>query len=202
MAAPLALAATLTLVLLAHGDPVRQLSFAVYGCSLILLFGLSATYHIPNWSTRAREVLRRIDHSNIFLLIAGTYTPVAVNGLSGGTRVLVLLAVWLPALVGITLVVLGVRIARPVLAGLYVVVGWAAVIAMPALIAAFPPAGLLLILLGGALYSVGAVFYALKWPPLWRTVFGYHELFHLLVIGASVAFFTFMVAYVLPAQRI
>ena len=93
----MALVGALVLVLLSQGDGVKQLSMVVYGVALVLLFALSAAYHIGSWSPPVRTALRRFDHSNIFLLIAGTYTPVAVNALDGGQRVQVLTAVWVPS---------------------------------------------------------------------------------------------------------
>jgi hemolysin III len=202
VAAPLALAGWVTLVVLSRGDVAKQMSVSVYGACMVLLFALSAAYHVVTWKPRVREVLRRLDHSNIFLMIAGTYTAVGFNALTGATRVLILTAVWVPAAFGVALVGAGVRLPRSVLAGLYVLVGWVALLALPALLARFTPPALALIVAGGIAYSIGALLYALRWPPLWRSVFGYHEAFHLLVIAASASFFVFILRYVLPLQRV
>lgn len=196
-AAPLALIGTVVLVLLSHGLTAR-LTLAVYGVTLVTLYGFSAVYHIGNWTPRVREALRRVDHSNIYLLIAGTYTPIAGLALRGWWRISILSLVWGFAVVGILLVLPGVQIRRQVQALLYMVMGWTALLAAPEIVRAFGLRGVLLLALGGLLYSLGAVVYALRWPRLWRRVFGYHELFHLLTIAAGVVFSAFMALFLLP----
>lgn len=200
--APLALAVTVYLVWSSAGHPGQQLTLLVYGATLVLLFGVSATYHIGNWRARAKEVLRRFDHSNIFLLIAGTYTPIAFALLTGWWRLAILGAVWLLAVAGVAVAVFGVPMRRGLMTSLYILVGWVALAAVPKIVGAVGLSGALLLLMGGALYSLGALCYALKWPPLWRRVFSYHEVFHLFVIGASVLFFVFMLGYVIPLPRV
>jgi hemolysin III len=199
--APVAVVVTAYLAWVTAGDLGKQVPVLVYGCTLVLLFSVSATYHIGQWSTRAREVLRRFDHSNIFLVIAGTYTPICMILLTGTWRVVILAAVWGLALTGIGISVSGVTMRRGVLTGLYILVGWLAIAAVPQILGAVGAAGGLILLAAGLLYSVGALCYALKWPPLWRRVFSYHEVFHLFVIGASVLFVVFMLAYVVPVAR-
>jgi hemolysin III len=167
----------------------------------VLLLGTSAVYHVRTWSARAGEFLRRFDHSNIYLLIAGTYTPIAYNALDGAWRVGVLSAVWILALAGIVHVLGGWWVPRPVEAALYIATGWVAIVALPRILATFGIAGISLLSAGGILYSIGAVFYALRRPRLWERVFGYHELFHVFVVLASVVFFIFMVAYVVPLHQ-
>ena len=200
MAAPIAAVACLVLVLLAAGDPLRQESLVVYGLSLVLLFGFSAAYHIGQWSPPVRAVLRRLDHANIFLLIAGTYTPIAVNALRDRERVAVLVAVWLSSLIGIGAVVSGVDLPRWLLALLYMAVGWIAVLILPHLLVSFGGPALALLLLGGALYSAGALCYALQRPRLWQGVFGYHEVFHAFTIAAGAVFFLFIAVYIMPLR--
>ncbi|MEA2646038.1 MAG: hemolysin [Chloroflexota bacterium] len=194
--APLAAVATIYLVWSTSGDLARQLTLLIYGCSLVLLFAVSATYHVGNWPVRVREVLRRFDHSNIFLLIAGTYTPIVFTMLSGWWRVGILVAVWVPAAAGVAISVSGLPMRRGVLTMLYILVGWIAAIAIPQILQQVGLAGGLLLLGGGVFYSLGALCYALKWPPLWRKVFSYHEVFHLFVIAASGFFLVFILQYV------
>jgi hemolysin III len=200
--APIALVLTVYLAWVTAGDLGRQLSLLVYGCALVLLFSVSAMYHIGNWPQQAREVLRRFDHSNIFLVIAGTYTPICMVLLSGWWRIGILSVVWVLSLTGIVVTVSGVPMRRGLMTALYVIVGWVAVAAIPKILSTVGFTGGGFILAAGILYSMGAVCYALKWPPLWRRVFSYHEVFHLFVIGASVLFFFFMLGYVIPLPRV
>ncbi len=200
-AAALSIFATLALLLLARGDPAKQASLLVYGASAELLFGLSALYHIGDWQPRTRALLRRLDHANIFVLIAGTYTPIAFNVLVGGWRVGILSAVWSLALAGVAVAAIALPLPRAAMVGLYIATGWVALAAIPQIAATTGPGGLLLLLLGGLLYTAGALAYALKKPALWSRVFGYHELFHLATLAANATFFAFMLAYVMPVAR-
>lgn len=197
-----ALAGSVILVVAAHGHGALELSLVVYGISLVLLFGVSATYHVPPWTPKWKARWRRIDHAVIFVMIAGTYTPVIGNLLDGWPRDVTLAAIWVLAVAGVVLSVSPLQLPPGVLAVTYVAVGWVAVAVMPALFVRLGIHGLLLLLLGGALYSIGAVVYALERPKLWPRVFGYHELFHLMVIAASAAFFAFIATQVVAAHRI
>ena len=199
--APLALLATVVLAVMAAGDTARQVTVLIYGATMVLLFSGSALYHVGNWSQRTRDWLQRLDHSNIFLLIAGTYTPIAFAVLAGWERVAVLGAVWGLSLVGVTIAVGGVRLPRPLFVGLYLLIGWVALLAIPAIFARVGLEGAMLLLAGGVLYSVGAVCYALKRPRLWQRVFSYHEVFHLFVIAASAIFLVFITNYVISLPR-
>jgi hemolysin III len=198
--APLALVATIILALMAAGDVARQVTVLIYGATMVLLFSGSAFYHIGNWSQRTREALRRLDHSNIFLLIAGTYTPIAFAVLAGWQRVAVLGGVWGFSLVGVAIALSGIKLPRPVFVGLYLVVGWIALLAIPTIFARVGAAGGMLLVAGGALYSIGAACYGLKRPRLWQNVFSYHEVFHLLVIAASATFLVFISTYVISLR--
>ncbi len=189
------------LVVLASDDRLRQLSMLVYGTGLTVLFAVSAVYHVHTWTPARRAIVRRIDHANIFVLIAATYTPLASNLLSGWWRVGILGAVWGAALVGIGAALAGVQLRRWVRAGLYVGMGWIALAALGQISAALPWPAIGLLITGGALYSVGALLYARRWPDPWPRVFGYHEVFHLLTIAAAVAFYVVVLVYVVPAPR-
>ena len=199
---PVALAAAIFLAVMVRDDPVKLTAMLVYGVTMVMLFGGSAVYHIGHWSDRVAEYLRRLDHSNIYLFIAGTYTPIAAILLQGWWRISVLAVVWVLAVTGLVVVVTGVPKPRWLEALSYVGIGWVAIAALPRLVAVVKGPGLALLVAGGALYSIGAVCYALRRPTLSLKVFGYHELFHLMVIGATASFFTFMVLYVVPSARV
>lgn len=201
VAAVAALAGAVLLLRLSAGDPPKQFSLLVYGASTVLLFTISALYHLGNWSPRRHALLRRIDHANIFVLIAGTYTPVVYNVLGGWWRIGLLAAVWGVAALGMVVVAAVPGMRRPLRVALYVGMGWAALVGGPVMVRALGAPALLLPAIGGALYTLGAVGYALHRPRLWPRVFGYHELFHLAVIAASAVFFVFILHDIVPFAR-
>ncbi|MGQ0573156.1 MAG: PAQR family membrane homeostasis protein TrhA [Pseudonocardia sp.] len=160
---------------------------SVYGATVLGLFGVSALYHRRTWRTpRSRALMRRVDHSMIFLFIAGTYTPVAVFALPPGTASWLLVVVWAGALGGVALQVLlpdaPVWVGVPV----YLALGYVAVFVLPDLLASGGVAALVLLLAGGLLYTVGAGFYATRWPDPWPTTFGFHEFFHAATVLAAI----------------
>jgi len=183
IAAGVALAGLVALVLLAPGPRARTAAL-VYGFSLVALFSVSALYHRPAWSPRALLWMRRLDHSAIFLLIAGTFTPMCL--LLGDAFARTMLAVvWAGAGLGILRALLWPRAPRGVATALYLLLGWAAVPLAPAMYRALGPGSMALLAAGGLLYSVGAVIYATRRPDPFPRVFGYHEVFHALVIAAA-----------------
>ena len=182
-------------------DRLRQLSMLVYAIALTLLFAFSAVYHVHSWTPARRVILRQIDHANIFILIAATYTPLAFNLLPGWWRVGVLGTAWGAALVGVGLAVAGIRLGRWARTGLYVGLGWIALPSIGQMSAVLPWGAIGLMVTGGALYSVGALLYAHRRPDPWPRVFGYHEVFHLLTIAAAAAFYVVILVFVLPAPR-
>jgi hemolysin III len=194
-----ALAGAVALIVVARGNPAKQASLVIYGTALTLLFTVSALYHRVGWSPTWRAVWRRIDHANIFVVIAATYTPVAVNVLDGWMRVTVLLTIWLAALAGATLMAARIELPRAAMVVAYVAVGWVALIIVPSLYTRLGMTGVALLFAGGLLYSLGAIAYAFRRPNLWPRVFGYHEVFHLLVIAATAVFFVFIALVVVPA---
>lgn len=186
-------------VLLALADSTRELiAVGVYALAITMLFGSSALYHVPNWSASVRRWLRRLDHSSIFVLIAGTYTPFALLVLKGPLATAILVVVWAGALSGIVLKLAWIDSPRWLTALVFVALGWVAVFAMPQLWERIGPAGVALLGAGGLLYTVGAVIYATKKPDPKPTVFGYHEIFHLLVIGAAALQYCVVALFVLP----
>jgi hemolysin III len=202
VAAFIAVAGLVSLILITRHDPAKLASMVVYGIGLVLLFGVSATYHIFNWPPRAKDWLRRADHATIFVFIAASYTPLVFNILGGWWRIGVLVAIWIMALAGVVGAAPFLRIPRIALASLYLAMGWLAVVALVPLTAALGWVAALLMALGGLQYSLGAAAYAFRKPRLWPRVFGYHELFHLAVISASVTFYVVVVYYAVPYHRI
>jgi hemolysin III len=183
IAAGVALAGLVALVLLAPG-PRARVGALVYGLSLVALFSVSALYHRPTWSPRARLWMRRLDHSAIFLLIAGTFTPLCL--LLGDARARAMLAVvWAGAGLGVLRALVWPKAPRVVATALYLLLGWAVVPLIPAMYRALGGVSLALLAAGGVLYSVGAVIYATRRPDPFPRVFGYHEVFHALVIAAA-----------------
>lgn len=175
------------------------LAAAIYSVSVSALFGSSALYHRINWaSAKARAWMRRLDHAMIFVLIAGTYTPFAVLVLHGPLATAILIAVWGGALAGIVFKLVWLDAPKWVISLVYVALGWVAIAAMPQMLSELGLAAVLLIALGGVLYTVGAVIYALKRPDPSPTVFGYHEIFHVLVIVAAALQYAVVALYVLP----
>ncbi|MBV8302190.1 MAG: hemolysin III family protein [Candidatus Dormibacteraeota bacterium] len=182
----------------ARDDTLKLATVAVYGATLTLLFSVSALYHCRTWNASARSLLRRIDHADISLLIAATYTPVVGVLLGGAARILLLAGVWSAALLGAALSLFDVHLRRSLLVALYIATGWIALLALPALYQRIGAGGVAVLVCGGLLYSAGAVLYAVQRPKLWPRVFGYHEVFHLLVIAATAVFFGFIAAEVVP----
>lgn len=185
----LAAALGIALVLLAEGTRAR-VGASVYAAGVCGLFGISALYHRRSWSPAGARWMRRADHSMIFCFIAASYTPFALLVLHDPIAILLLVVVWSGALAGIVLKFVWLDAPDWLGALLYVMLGWTAVAVGPALYSALGPARMALLALGGALYTVGAVIYARKRPDPVPATFGYHELFHVLVIAAAAAHFT------------
>jgi hemolysin III len=201
VAAVVAVAGLASLVVITRNDPAKLASMVVYGTGLVMLFAVSATYHIFNWPPRVKDWLRRADHATIFVFIAATYTPLVFNVLDGWWRLGVLITIWLCALAGVIGAAPFLSIPRAALAGLYLAMGWIAVVALVPLSAALGWAAAILMALGGLQYSLGAAAYAFRRPRLWPRVFGYHEVFHLAVITASITFYVIVVYYAVPYHR-
>jgi hemolysin III len=178
-----------TLLVLLAPTTRALLAVAVYAASVSGMFGVSALYHRGDWSTTAGRWMRRLDHAMIFLLIAGTYTSVGLLVLQGTLGTVVLAVVWAGAAAGIVLELAWTRAPRWLRGVVYLALGWVAIVAMPQLFAGLGAAGGLLIVAGGVVYSAGAVVYALRRPDPVPAVFGYHEVFHLLVIAGVTAHF-------------
>jgi hemolysin III len=170
----------------------------VYALSISAMLGASTLLHRGNWSPGTARTLTKLDHSCIYLLIAGTYTPVSLIALSGLERAVVFSAVWLGAIVGIALEWAWERPPRGWVTANYIALGWVALIAFPQLWSSLGVAGFVLVVLGGVSYTVGAVIHAARHPDPWPETFGYHELFHVFVLVAVLLHFSAVAFVVLP----
>ena len=186
-AGSIAACATLIAVSASLVGGTAALAASVYSVTILGLFGTSALYHRRTWRTaRGRAVMKRLDHSMIFLFIAGTYTPVAALAMEPATRNWVLAVVWVGALAGIVLKTAWPQAPAWVGVPIYLALGWVAVFVIPDMLAVGGVAALVLLLVGGGLYTVGGIFYATRWPNPWPTTFGYHEFFHAATVLAAV----------------
>ena len=179
-------------------DTTTRIGSTIFAASALLLFGVSAIYHTGTWSRRVWAALRRFDHSNIFILIAGSYTPLTLMLLEGTQRVVLLTTVWSCAILGVLFRVFWIGAPRWLYTPLYIGLGWAAVFFIPSFIdgatsslgSGMAIAVLTLIAVGGALYTLGGVVYGFKRPDPWPRYFGFHEIFHSFTILAFVAHYT------------
>jgi hemolysin III len=184
-----AIAAGVVLVALADGA-LEILSTWVYAAALAAMFGASALYHRFPWRSTVRRLwARRLDHSMIFVFIAGSYTPFALLAFDGPTRWVVLVTAWLGAALGLTLELIWIGSPRWLRAVAYLTVGWVGILAVPQLFSGLGIPAAVLVIVGGGLYTLGALIYAAKWPNPFPRTLGFHEIFHLLVVAAAVTQF-------------
>jgi hemolysin III len=201
IAAVAAVIVTILLCWFSRDDVPRMISMLIFGLSMIELYTMSALYHIITWTPEKRRLFRAIDHANIFILIAGTYTPLCFNVLDGWIRPTLLIVIWLLAILGVSSALFTIQLPRWVTASLYVIMGWVAILAFPAFIAALSWWAIAVLVLGGLLYTIGAIIYARKKPNPFPRVWGYHEIFHLFVIAGSAAFVACIWIWALPFPR-
>jgi hemolysin III len=190
-------AALLAVVLAPTG--IATVAVGIYGAGLVALFGGSALYHRWPGPVRFKLMLQRIDHSNIFVFIAASYTPIALLVLHGPLKWVILAIAWTGAAAGITLSLGWIEAPRPVKAGSYLVLGWLSLLALPEMLTEMAPLALVLLAAGGLLYTVGAIIHTRQRPNPWPRWFGFHEIFHAFVIVAAAAQYVAIVAWVLPA---
>lgn len=182
-----------------HATVWHVVSFSIFGLAMLLLYSASAIYHMLPVSDKATKVLRKIDHMMIFILIAGTYTPICLVPLRGVWGFTLFGIVWGIAIMGIILKAVWMDAPRWLSTVIYVVMGWCVVVAFYPLFQRVSWYGVWLLISGGLAYTLGAVFYALKWPRITWPHFGFHEIFHLFVMGGTVCHVLFMFLFVLPA---
>jgi hemolysin III len=200
LAAAIAAAVGLALLLyLARQNATKLASLAVYGSTLILMFSASAAYHLIRADPRVVLFLRKLDHSAIFLLIAGTYTPICLHFFTGSWRLGLLAVIWSLAVIGIGVKLFVIHAPRWLTAGVYLTMGWLSVAAMHEILSSLPMGALAWLLLGGMFFTGGAVIYILKKPNLFPGVFSFHELWHIFVILGAFSHYIVMAVYVAPA---
>lgn len=197
-----ALALTVALLVQTYGDPIRFVSMLIFGVSMIVLYVVSSVYHLGSWQGRRHTFLRAFDHANIFLFIAGAYTPICVNLLSGWPRTAMLAVIWALALAGTALSLLTLRAPRWLSALLYVGMGWISILLLPQIVQAVSLLPALVLIGGGLLFTVGALIYALRWPNPLPRVLGFHELFHIFVIAGTAAIAAVVWVWVVPFPRV
>lgn len=177
------------------GTPVHIASVSIFGASLILLYTASSVYHLLSVSPKVIQVLRRVDHMMIYVLIAGTYTPVCLIGLSKKLGLGLLIGIWSLALLGIVLKAVWFNAPRWIYTSFYLVMGWLVIGAIVPLVRSIPLPGIWLLVGGGVFYTVGAVIYGAKWPLRKNNVFGFHEIFHIFVMLGSLSHYFFVLEY-------
>ncbi len=175
-----------------NGETVKAVSFLIFGLSLILLYSASATYHLLRLDEKGNLILRRIDHMMIYLLIAGTYTPICLVALRGAWGWGLLSVIGGLAVAGVILTLFVINTPRWVTVSIYITMGWMALAAIVPLVKALPVGGMVGIVLGGVFYTVGAVVYARKKPDPFPGVFGFHEIWHLFVMAGSLCHYGVM----------
>ena len=192
LGAVLALIGTIALLVRSTGSPLHFWAFAIYGMSMTCLYTASTLYHCINTSVRGRMALRKYDHCSIYLLIAGSYTPVCLIALDSPQCEILCGAVWTVAVAGLILTLLWIDCPRWMTSGVYLFMGWMALAAIKSIIQALPGPGLFALVLGGVLYSVGGVLYAVKWPGRNNPRFGCHEIFHIFILLGSISHYWMM----------
>lgn len=180
-----------------QATPWHIVSFSIYGASMILLYTASTLYHSLNVSEKATELLHKIDHMMIYVLIAGSYTPICLIPLRGGWGWSLFGVAWFLAITGILLKIFWFNAPRWISTIFYIGMGWVVVIAFVPLIKNIPTAGVIWLVAGGISYTIGAVIYGLKKPNIFKKYLGFHEIFHVFVLGGSFCHFVLMFKYIL-----
>ncbi len=187
------------LILIARGDLLKQVSLIIYGTSLVSMFSASAAYHSFNTTTKGNLILKKLDHSAIYLLIAGSYTPICLNFFSGFWRLGFLGVIWAFAVIGITLKFAKINSPRWLSAGIYLLMGWLSILAVGEILSRMPPGAIAWLVVGGIFFTIGAAIYILKKPDPFPGVFGFHEIWHVFVILGAFSHFAVMAGYIAPA---
>ena len=186
------------LLVAGKGQAVKEISFLIYGLSLMLMFSTSAAYHLIQGKPQTVDILRKIDHSAIYLLIAGTYTPICLSFFGGFWRWGLLSIIWAMALTGVGVKVFMMNAQRWITTGIYLLMGWFSVLAISEMLRTMPPGAILWLVAGGLFFTIGAVIYILKRPNPRPGVFGFHEIWHIFVILGCLSHFLVVAGYVAP----
>jgi hemolysin III len=198
LAAAVAVAGLIALLITGSSSTGKEVSLLIYGCTLVLLFSTSATYHLVTASPRVIGMLRKVDHAAIYLLIAGSYTPFCYNMFTGFWRWGLLAIVWSLAILGVTLSIFIMRAPRWLNTAIYLILGWLVILGIRELLAALPVGALVWLSAGGLLYTLGALIYTTKILNLVPGKFGSHEIWHIFVILGALAHFAAVILYVAP----
>jgi hemolysin III len=198
IAAGVALAGLILLLVLGWGQPGKVISLAIYGLSLTLLFLASGLYHSIQANPRALQRLRKFDHSAIYLLIAGTYTPICFNMLEGFWKWGMLGIVWGLALAGIGVKIFFIKAPRWVTAGVYILMGWLCILGIQEILAALSIGAIIWLASGGIIFTLGAIVYITKTMDFVPGVFGFHEVWHIFVVLGALAHFIMIATYIAP----
>ncbi len=191
--------AGIALIALANTGKAR-LAAGIFATGLAGVFGASAAYHRVAWSDPARKRMKRLDHSMIFVLIAGTYTPLCLLALSGVWSVVTLATVWAGAITGIVLKQVNIDGMKRLSGFLYIALGWASIVALPQMFHVMSVTGSVLVVAGGLLYTLGAIVFAAKRPDPYPAVFGYHEIWHAFTAGASLCHYMAVLLLILAVR--
>ncbi|MCL4486792.1 MAG: hemolysin III family protein [Chloroflexi bacterium] len=196
-----AVAAAMGLVVLLYvgrDSLFKQVSLFVYASSLVLMFAASAAYHLIRGGPRISLLLRKLDHTSIYLLIAGTYTPICLQFLTGIWQWGILAVIWSMAAIGIIVKMFVIHAPRWITAAVYILMGWLSLFAIPEILRSMPETALIWLVVGGALFTAGAAVYVTERPDWFPGVFGFHELWHIFVILGCISHFIVIAAYVAP----
>lgn len=196
--AVLSIFGTAFLLLRTTDHPLHFWAFALYGCSMIMLYTASTLYHCINTTVPGRLALRKYDHCAIYLLIAGSYTPICLIALESPQGLILCGSVWGVALLGILLSLFWIDCPRWLTSGVYLFMGWMALGALDTIVAALPVSELSALVVGGILYSVGGILYAVKWPGRNNPRFGCHEIFHVFILLGSLCHYRVMCGIISP----
>jgi hemolysin III len=202
VAGVVALVGLVALLIVGRGDPPRQVSLLVYGASLMLMFFASSAYHLIKARPEVVKILRKLDHSAIYLLIAGTYTPICFNQFSGFWRWGMLAIIWSLALIGILFKVFLINAPRWFTASVYLLMGWLSLLMIGQMLAHLPVGALVWLFVGGLFFTLGAVIYITKILDFVPGVFGFHEVWHIFVILGCLSHFIVILIYVAPVPRV
>ena len=186
------------LLVAGRGQPTKEIAFLIYGISLVSMFSASATYHLIQTGPKAFVVLRKIDHSAIYLLIAGSYTPLCLSFFTGFWRWGLLGIIWAFALIGVGVKVFVINSPRWITTGIYLIMGWLSVMAVTEIIHTMPAGAIFWLVAGGLWFTLGAVIYILQKPNPLPDVFGFHEIWHIFVILGCLSHFILIAGYVVP----